>query len=387
MLNEIKQCVKIFLVQFIHLILHIGWIFPVRNKQICFSAYTNRYACNPKYIYEYLKNNCNFGLLYVWIGDDVNNIGDPNTLFVPYKSLKHIFYLLTSKILITNTHFPVLIPYRKQQILINTWHGGGAYKKIGLLDIEKETNRYKIFVTKKISYQITFFISSCQRFTDIISDVMSIDPIKCLHYGMPRNDLFFSGSLDKNIIKNNIGIDVSASIILYAPTYRGSYQDNNFSITDADINISGVIDAAKKRFNKKFIFLYRSHHAMKKVELNEDLCINVTTYPDMQELLYIADILITDYSSSVWDFSFTYKPCFLYTPDLENYKAVTNFYTPIEMWPFPLAQSNTELKENIIKFDEEKYHENVKKHHKDLGSFENGTAREAILKKIRDYIK
>jgi CDP-glycerol glycerophosphotransferase len=256
---------------------------------------------------------------------------------------------------------------------------------MGTKEIEKKMNLYKTFVIKKMRAQVIFYISSCRKFTSIMSEQMLINMDKFLPYGMPRNDLFFSSLLDKNIIKNKMGVDISTSIILYAPTYRGSFRNCNFTVSN--ISIPDVISAATTRFNKKFVFLYKAHHVMKDIDKNKDLGINVTSYPDMQELLYISDILITDYSSSIWDFSFTYKPCFLYAPDLENYKIEFGFYTPIETWPFPLAQSNMELKEKILTFDDEKYHENVVKHHKDLGSYENGTATETIVKKILSYIK
>lgn len=100
----------------------------------------------------------------------------------------------------------------------------------------------------------------------------------------------------------------------------------------------------------------------------------------MQELLCAADILITDYSSSIWDFSFTYRPCFLYAPDLAKYEAESGFFVPIEDWPFPLAETNEELIENIKNFDSKKYIEDVKKHHRDLGSYETGHATERFCK-------
>ena len=112
------------------------------------------------------------------------------------------------------------------------------------------------------------------------------------------------------------------------------------------------------------------------------LIINASQYPDIQELLCAADILITDYSSCIWDFSFTFKPCFIYAPDLKKYQDEQGFYTPIEDWPFPLAKTNQQLMENIIVFDDEKYKQAVKKHHADLGSYETGTACEQFCRAV-----
>lgn len=100
----------------------------------------------------------------------------------------------------------------------------------------------------------------------------------------------------------------------------------------------------------------------------------MSLYPDMQELLCATDILITDYSSCMWDFSLMYKPCFIYANDLEEYKIERNFHTPIKEWPFPLSINNDELIKNINDFDNNKYIKKVKEHHEKLGSYENGQA-------------
>jgi len=102
----------------------------------------------------------------------------------------------------------------------------------------------------------------------------------------------------------------------------------------------------------------------------------------MQELLCAADVLITDYSSSIWDFSFTGKPCFLYAPDLAQYDKERGFYTSIETWPAILAEDNDTLIKNILDFNERDFTERVRKHHDDLGSYETGQATQIIGDKI-----
>lgn len=83
--------------------------------------------------------------------------------------------------------------------------------------------------------------------------------------------------------------------------------------------------------------------------------IDASNYPDMQELLYAADVLITDYSSSMWDFSLTRRPCFLYATDLNYYDLDRGFYSDIHTWPYPLAESNSALIKNIKQFNNDQY--------------------------------
>ena len=386
MLNEIKQYIKIFLVKIIRLALHLGWIFPVRNEQIYFSSHNKQYSCSPKYIYENLKDHCKKELLYIWVCCNTGS-GDSMTKFVKYGSLKCVFYLLTSKILISNQGFSAWIPFRKKQVLIDTWHGGGAYKKIGIRDSEKGKNYYLQFIVKRTGARTDFILSSCRKFSDVMSKAMLVAPAKFLPYGMPRNDLFFSSSLNKDLIKNKIGIDPSISIILYAPTYRGEPNHNKYILSDSGLDFSAVINAASARFNREFILLYRAHHVMSNIDIESNLFKNVTTYPDMQDLLYIADILITDYSSSIWDFSFSFKPGFLWTPDIEEYVNERDFYTPISEWPFPFAITNEQLCKNILNFNEEENIKKIKQHHAALGSYEDGNATKKISNLIMKIIE
>ena len=102
----------------------------------------------------------------------------------------------------------------------------------------------------------------------------------------------------------------------------------------------------------------------------------------MQELLWVSDILMTDYSSSMWDFSLTYKPCFLFATDLKEYQNERDFYSDIHTWPFILAENNDELNEKILSYNDEEYRQAVKKYHEDMGSYEKGSA----CKQITDVI-
>ena len=97
-------------------------------------------------------------------------------------------------------------------------------------------------------------------------------------------------------------------------------------------------------------------------------------------------MLITDYSSAVWDFSLTGKPGFLFTPDLSIYKTDTDFDTPIELWPYPYALTIEDLCANILKYDEEESSQKIKAHHALLGSFEKGIATSEICKIIKDHM-
>jgi CDP-glycerol glycerophosphotransferase len=129
---------------------------------------------------------------------------------------------------------------------------------------------------------------------------------------------------------------------------------------------------------------YMAHKAM---DSGAGFLRNATDYPDMQELLQCAQVLLTDYSSCMWDFSLMGKPCFLYARDIAEYRGERDFYTPIESWPFPLASDNAELARVIGAFDETAYRNAVRAHHAALGAAETGTATAQCVERIAAFLR
>ena len=103
----------------------------------------------------------------------------------------------------------------------------------------------------------------------------------------------------------------------------------------------------------------------------------------MQELLLISDVLITDYSSSIWDFSLTGKPAFLFTPDLDAYTGERDFYTPIDSWPYPYSEDMDGFVKLIEAYDAQASEEKIRAHHQKLGNCESGAAAKACADRIR----
>jgi CDP-glycerol glycerophosphotransferase len=226
----------------------------------------------------------------------------------------------------------------------------------------------------------SIIISPCADFTCHFSKAWNTPEDKFIRIGTPRNDLFFTNTdSQKRKVLSYFNIQGTVKLVLYAPTYRGDFHSPDKFNTD--LNIKELLNSLKIKFKNDFLFLYRSHH-QKHSELSNEQVIQASGYPDMQELLCAVDILITDYSSSMWDFSFTCRPCFIYAPDLKQYKAEQGFYMPIEDLPFPVAETNEQLVNNIIAFNAERYEQAVKQYHADLGSYETGNAREQFCKML-----
>jgi len=103
----------------------------------------------------------------------------------------------------------------------------------------------------------------------------------------------------------------------------------------------------------------------------------------MQELMCAADVLISDYSSCLFDFCFTHRPAFVYATDLKNY--ITNdraFAYPIEKWPFSVAENNEELVKCIYEFNAMDYAEKVRIHLADAKAYDRGNASHQVAELI-----
>lgn len=382
-------------------------IFPIKRNRIIFNSQKGtQYACSPRYIYEYLKKNYGGQLQYIWC---IQNPPEPlkedkSVKCIPYNSLKYFYYQMTSKVIVANIPSPCYVPRRNKQFMIDTWHGGGAYKRIGIsvpkqnslsrtpkkrikaMDVS-DNAKWELYKAYYNALDTNLFLSSSKRFTEVMYESQMVPREAYYEIGLPRNDVFFYDCTEViGKAKKKLGIGSNKKMILFAPTYRGNvkHQQNQMNL-----DIQMCLDAAKERWGGEWVFVYRMHIFSDSLDKENipDNAINASKYDEMQELLCMADVLITDYSSSQWDFALTKKPGFLFTPDLDYYlKEDRGFYTPIEDWAFPYAKTNNELAELIKNYDEEKHLKKVQKHLDLLGSYENGHATEKVCGIIMEQL-
>lgn len=373
-------------------ILRLGYLFPVKRNKVLFSAYEGlQYTCNPKYIFERLFEECGNRYEYVWVLNDRAHLpaeyrGSVNV--VSFLSLRHLYHLLTAGVIISNVGIDPFLPKRRQQKFINTWHGGGAYKRVS--SEMNELSRAERYCARKLrdirSRYTDCFLSSCRSFTEAASHDFAIRLEAILPCGMPRNDRFFHVDKEQVEMRRHrfCGIHIVPSgnlLVLYAPTFRGSYRHQRY--IEDHICCSEVADALKKRFGKDVTFLVRRHisadNAGMTPEQENVAVVDVTGVPDMQDLIEVSDVLITDYSSAIWDFALTGKPGFVFVPDLDEYQYNRGFYTPIDKWPYPYAESVGELCRMIELHDDDQIGKRIKVHQHELGSYENGSATEQVI--------
>ena len=351
---------------------------PLQNK-IVFSCFDgNTFGDNPKAIYDYMLKQ-NVKTRYIWLMYDDNKYIEGAEVVKAY-SLKALYHQATAKVWVFNARQRSWMVKRKKQTYIQTWHGGIALKKIEKDAIEN-LPAYYIEEAKHDSEMIDYLISASRWNTDNYLNAFWYHG-KILEIGIPRSDVFFQNPVTiKKKVYSFLGIDNDVHTVLYAPTFR-----NDGSIDCYDINFAALTSALTKKWGDQWKVIVRLHPNIQAKFKNHnygDNSIDGSVYPDINELILASEILITDYSSCMFDALEVGKKVVLYTPDIKEYLDERGTYFDISELPIPKAENNTELIEAINSFDEAKFCREAKVFINRCGLFNNGTA----SKKITEIIK
>lgn len=365
---------------------------PVRkNRVLLNNGLSHNYSDNPKAVAEFLRRNAPGTIELVYAVDDAEkyqSLRDAGITPVTFHSLKYFYFAVTAAVYLTNNGGYSYLPPRKKQLVIDTWHGGGAYKRCGIWGYRNvRVGRAEL----KLSAQnVNIFLSTSTRSSEILSQSFLLPRSIFWEIGMPRNDsLIHQDAAAGRRTREELGISDGERLVLFAPTFRRP----GGRCTGAPVAIPYGIDhtlvcqALQKRFSGTWRFAFRFHPGIqKRGNLPSPEILDVSDYGDIQRLLQASDVLITDFSSSMWDFMLTGRPCFLFMPDMESCMRETGFFLPPSEWPFSKAAGNAELEQNILAFDEKKYAKACAHHYRDLGGCETGRAAQLVGERICRHI-
>ena len=377
-----KIIVKLNIIKILSIPLFIFRIFPIKNNQILFENFTGKgYGDNPKYIAnELLKKSDEYKLYWV-VRKRIKLKFPKNIIPIKLYSLKYFYILSTSKVWISNSRFDQYVVKRKNQFYIQTWHSPLRLKKIEYDAYENLSDYYKKVMIND-SKNIDLMIAGCDFSYDIYKTSFNYKgTIK--KTGTPRCDMFFNKQKCIEIKKRlceEFKIPKNKRIVMYAPTFRKK------GIDLKKFNIEKIYDSID---DGNTILLLRFHPSSKfDIKINNNDIINVSEYPDMQELICLEDIMITDYSSCCFDQMIAGKPCLLYVPDLDSYLShERNLYFDFNELPFPIIKNYKDLKKGIININSEECVNKINDFKKRINLYENGNATKKIVKFIEGVIK
>lgn len=360
--------------------------FPIkRNRIVFFSYYGSYYGCNPKYLTEYLNKIYGNKLELVWALTDINKNLPSEIKKVKYGSIKFLFYFRTAKVICTNFNLTTDLKIRPDQFYILLWHNAMRLKRTHQ-DVNEGLSNSFIHMAKEDSKKINFLCCGSEFMKDRMQKSFWYDgPV--FNTGLPRNDLLIHSDKTKIAeIKKKLGISEDSIVVIYAPTFRKNHEINKH-LPD----FKTLIKTLRHKTNKEVSLLVRLHpHLLNNSYTIKNIIIDyldVTSYDDVAELLLISDLLITDYSSVMFDFMLTKRPVFLFTPDKNEYaESDFGFYFNFEDLPVKFAETGPELIDNIINFDNEAYQKKLSVFFKQIGMNLGGKASENIGKRIIKYI-
>lgn len=365
----------------------------IQPNKLVFDNYNGSgYGCNGKYITEELLKRCP-ELDIVWTVRDVSqhrNEFPAKIRLVEYLSDEAMYEYATAALWVCNIH---LVPYlfrglrkKEGQYYIQTWHGSLGIKKIENDSplIRRAENWLKM--AELNSSYTDYWISNSSFETEVYKRAFW-HVRQVVEYGHPRNDILFAErSKISRMVRKRLSLSEEIKTVLYVPTYRENSANQNF-----DLNFRRVTEALTRKYGGEWKLLIRMHprNREKPVEhdLNRTQVTDVSHYSDIQELMVLADVMITDYSSAVFDFMLTGKPAFIYAADETDYDTERGLYYPLSATPFPVAENNTQLEQNILNFDREKYARDVAAFLEEKGSVDDGKAAERTVRLIEMLVQ
>ena len=357
--------------------------FPIKTNKIVFSSFGGGdFSDNPKYILEELISlPRNLDCVWLIKKDLLTGNHLPNGVrAVPIDTAKSVYELATASVWVDNIRKPLSFK-RSEQFFLQTWHGMPGLKKIEQ-DCESLLAPAYVRYAKIDAGQVDIMLANSNFEKRLMENSFWYrGPV--LLSGTPRNDIFYcyDGYKIHKKVRKYFNLSNEQKIVLYAPTFRDNGRTDVF-----DINYQGCIEACNHRFGGDHIMLLRLHPNL----VNQQILVSdvnvATSYPDMQELLFAADILITDYSSSMFDFMLTGRPCFICACDYVEYTSLRGAYFNLSEIPFPSALTAMQISEIILNFDEIAYQRELNDFKKKIMLFEEGTASKKAVELICSHI-
>ena len=357
------------------------WL-PENRKKIVFDNFFGHgFGDSPKYIAEeIIRRDLKYDL--VWIVSDLNMEVPPQVRKVKLLSIRTTYELSTAKIIVSNVK--VNLPYHKKssQYYIQTWHGSMAFKSIEKAAQDKLRPEY-VRESMADSKHIDLFLSCNSIQTQEIRDCFWYDG-EIFECGSPRNDMLYQSVQYKDKIKQHLGISPETKIMLYAPTFR-----DDFRMDVYNLDLARLHSCLCNKMGGDWRVLVRIHpNVMEKNIVKVDShSMDVTSYPDMQELLLISDVLITDYSTTIYDTIIMHKILFLYAPDIVDYKKNRGLNPIYFRLPTQVCQMNEDLLDYIYRFDRVAYQQRLDDFLCSVRIFDDGNASKRVVDKINTVTK
>ena len=268
-----------------------------------------------------------------------------------WKMLKFDYYLATSDIILLDDYYPEIykVDYDKSVKVLQVWHACGAFKSLGFERLGKAgAPAFNTRVHKCYTHVPVSSYHSARHH----AEGFAIDESKFYPVGIPRTDIFFDEKYKEETRAKMFEVfpacKNSKTVYLYAPTFRGSNAtDATFPFDKIDLEKWGEL-----LVKEDATLIVKLHpFVTKRIEIPEkykDRIFDATDYREVNDILFIVDVLITDYSSIIYEMSLLKKPMVFYAFDQKYYEATRDFYEPYEdLVPGKIVHDFDELMDSL----------------------------------------
>ncbi|MGX2997257.1 CDP-glycerol glycerophosphotransferase family protein [Streptomyces sp. JNUCC 64] len=357
---------------------------PLR-EQVFFLSYNGKqYSDSPRAMHEELMRRGS-DLRYLWAVRDGQVVLPPTADKVRMWGREWFEALATSRYIVTNGHLPEWVERRPGQVIVQTWHGT-MLKKIGH-DIE--TLHFDREYQNRLALEAdnwSLLVSSNRFSTPILKRAFSYHG-EVLEAGYPRNDYLYSPDRDRiaRTVRERLGLPEGKKVVLYAPTWR---DDQSHSAGQYKFRLMVDVEEARARLGHDHVLLVRRHsNTVDAVPgAGDGFVYDVSEYPDIAELYLAADVMVTDYSSVMFDYAHLKRPMLFFTYDLEHYRdTLRGFYFDFERdSPGPLLRTSAELVDAIRRIDEVQveYQDRFDRFHELFCDLDDGSASKRVVDRM-----
>lgn len=334
------------------------WI-PLKDKV----TFVVSFGDNSQYVYEEMRRkNISFDVVFLCKGNSQNrfqiyedaavvNMGGAN----PIDLVRRAYHLATSRYVFVDNYYGFLaVTHFKPEVeCVQLWHASGAIKKFGLMDSSvKHRSKRAQERFHKVYSRFRKIIVGSDTMAQYFMNAFGVKGENILRTGIPRTDFFYNQN-EKERIFNEITkqneLLWNKKVILYAPTYRDHELDR--------FKLEMDLDKMYKELSDDYVLVLRLHPAIKHAEdyskKYTDFVLNYSSNEyDINELLIVTDVLITDYSSIPYEYSLLNKPMIFFAYDLDTYEADRGLWENYEqMVPGPVVKTTEDIINTIKQND------------------------------------
>lgn len=308
--------------------------FSIKNNQVAFvSLEANKLESDLKLIYDKLSQDHSFVLKTVLINYNKKNL--INNFLYLLNCIKQIYVINTSKVVLITDNNYVISNFKREGVkVIQIWHATGAIKKFGnAIKREYPIKNYDYVIANSEYWKVPY------------QDAFNVNKENVVVTGMPRVDhLVDQNYIEKTKLKllNKYPLLKNKKVILYAPTFRGNIYQGMKSV---DFDAKKLLD----QLDDQYVLVYKLHPLLLDKPITDDQRIINLNHEDTHDLFTISDMLISDFSSIIFDYSFFNKPMYFFVPDLDEYLSTLGCFVDYQkIMPGAICLNENQLADAII---------------------------------------